>query len=139
MQEPCRFLFHYFPQPPASTCPAKLVFGGQGPLPMRAFGAEKAGAPLGTARPVASFARHTEFGKLGFVEYVTIENVGAIIDRPRGIVLRIRRKPMRIRKHLCAGRSMSAPTYSIEHSKRNRIPHAERILATSRECPKDGI
>ena len=33
----------------------KLVFGGQGRLPMRAFGAEETETPLGTARPVASF------------------------------------------------------------------------------------
>ena len=34
----------------------KLQFIGQGPLPMRAFDAEEIKTPLGTTRPVASFA-----------------------------------------------------------------------------------
>ena len=45
---------------------------------------------------------------------VSIFNVGAGIARPRGTLLRIRRKPMRIRRAPLRGRSMIAPTFAIE-------------------------
>ena len=52
--------------------------------------------------------------KLIFIEQCTVDTVGAGIARPRIIMLRIRRNPMRIRKILPHGRRIAAPTFTIE-------------------------
>ena len=55
---------------------------------------------FGRARPVVSFARRMKFDGPLFVCTPFGDYVGAIIDRPRGCILRIRRNPMQTRKIL---------------------------------------